>query len=124
MSLLGNIIWFLVGGLIMAASWFIAGVLVCITIVGIPFGLQCFKIASLVLWPFGKNVQLGNFGFGGLLGNVIWVIFLGWELALMHLALAILYFITIIGIPFSLQHFKFAKLSLLPFGAIISDKKR
>jgi uncharacterized membrane protein YccF (DUF307 family) len=124
MSLLGNIIWFLVGGLIMAASWFIAGVLVCITIVGIPFGIQCFKIAGLVMWPFGKNVQLGNFGFGGLLGNVIWVIFLGWELALMHLALAILYFITIIGIPFGLQHFKFAKLSLLPFGATISDKRR
>ncbi len=119
MRLIGNIIWFVFGGLLGAAGWFIAGLLVCMTVIGIPFGVQCFKIAGLVLWPFGKEVRLGNFGFGGLLGNVLWVLLLGWELALMHLGFAVLYSITIIGIPFGLQHFKFAQLSLLPFGARI-----
>ena len=116
-SFLGNVIWFIFGGLLGFLAWGLAGLLCCITIIGIPFGLQCFRIAKLVLWPFGKEVEIGNFGAGGLLGNIIWLIFLGWELAVSHLALGLLFCITIIGIPFGLQHLKFAKLSLMPFGA-------
>ncbi len=119
MRLIGNIIWFIFGGVIGFILWSLAGILVCITIVGIPFGVQCFKIASFVLWPFGKKVIIGNFGVGGLLGNILWLLIFGWEFALGHLIAAIIFSITIIGIPFGKQHYKFAKLSLIPFGATI-----
>jgi uncharacterized membrane protein YccF (DUF307 family) len=102
--------------------WFLAGAILCVTIVGIPFGFQCFKISGLVLWPFGKDIQLGNFGVGGLLFNIIWLIFFGWEFAIAHLITGLLFCITIIGIPFGLQHFKLAKLGLIPFGAEIRPK--
>lgn len=117
MSLLGNLIWLLCGGLLAAIGWFFAGLLLCITVVGIPFGLQCFKIAGLSLTPFGREVEIGSFGAGGLLGNVIWIIFLGWELFLYHVVMALLLGITIIGLPFAVQHVKLAKLALIPFGA-------
>lgn len=120
MSCLGNIIWLVFGGIILAIFWFIAGLLLCITIIGIPFGLQCFKIAGLVLWPFGRDVQLGSFGVGGLILNILWLIFFGLGLALSHLITGIILCITILGIPFGLQHFKLAKLSLMPFGAKFS----
>ncbi len=117
MSLLGNIIWLLLGGLIGAIGWTLAGLLLCITIIGIPFGLQCFKIAGLTLFPFGKDVELGNFGVGGLLGNILWIVFFGWELFLLHAIAGIFLCITIVGIPFGLQHFKLAQLAFLPFGS-------
>ncbi len=120
MSLLGNIIWIIFGGLLSAIGWLIAGFLCCITIIGIPFGLQCFKIAALVLAPFGKEIELGEFGFGGAIGNIIWIIFLGWELAVSHAIAGLIFSITIIGIPFGKQHFKLAGLALLPFGARIN----
>jgi uncharacterized membrane protein YccF (DUF307 family) len=110
--LLGNIIWIVFGGLISAILWFIAGILCCITFVGIPFGIQCFKIASFVLSPFGR----------GFVGNIIWIILLGWELCIAHLTVGLIFCITIIGIPFGKQHFKLAKLSLVPFGARIYTK--
>ncbi|MGE4274262.1 MAG: YccF domain-containing protein [Desulfitobacterium sp.] len=119
MNLLGNIIWLVFGGIIAAIAWFLAGLILCITIIGIPFGLQCFKIAQFVLLPFGKEIELGHFGVGGLLLNIFWLIFLGWELAIGHLMIGALFCLTIIGIPFGLQHFKFAMLGLLPFGAKI-----
>lgn len=119
MNFLGNLIWLICGGLISALLWTLAALLLCVTIVGIPFGFQCFKIAQLVLWPFGKQIELGNFGVGGLLLNILWVIFLGWELAVAHICIGILLCVTIIGIPFGLQHFKFAKLGFVPFGAQI-----
>lgn len=119
MSLLGNIIWLILGGLIAAIGWAIAGVLLCITVIGIPFGLQCFKIAGLTLAPFGKNISMGNFGAGSFIGNIIWIIVLGWELCLMHLVMALLLGITIIGLPFAKQHLKLAQLALLPFGSRI-----
>ena len=119
MNALGNIIWIILGGLVGAIAWSIAGLLLCVTVIGIPFGLQCFKIAGLVLVPFGKDVQLGNFGVLGLFGNIIWVLVCGIELCLFHLIVGLLFCITIIGIPFGLQHFKFAKLGLCPFGAVI-----
>jgi len=122
MNFIGNLIWLLFGGIIGAILWFVAGVVLCVTIVGIPFGLQCFKISLLVLWPFGKEVILGGFGVGGLLLNILWLIFLGWELAVHHLIIGLIFCITIVGIPFGLQHFKFAQLALIPFGAKIVDK--
>lgn len=117
MGCLGNFLWIICGGLFTSIGWSIAGFLCCLTVVGIPFGLQCFKIAGLVLAPFGKDVDIGNFGAGGFLGNVIWTIFLGWELALAHVISGGFLCITIIGIPFGVQHFKLAKLALIPFGA-------
>jgi len=118
-KLIGNIIWLVFGGIIAAIAWFLAGLILCVTIIGIPFGMQCFKIAGFVLWPFGKEIKLGNFGIGGLIFNILWIIFLGWELAVTHLIIGAILCLTIVGIPFGIQHFKFAKLGILPFGAKI-----
>lgn len=122
MSLLGNILWIIFGGLFLAIGWLLAGLLLCVTIVGIPFGMQCFKIARLVLAPFGTDIILGNFGAMGFLGNIIWIILLGWELCVSHLVSGIVLCVTIIGIPFGLQHFKLAGLALVPFGAKFVDR--
>ena len=119
MNFIANIIWLIFGGILGAILWLIAGLVLCLTIIGIPFGLQCFKIAQFVLWPFSREIELGNFGVGGLLLNILWLIFLGWELAVTHLVIGIIFCLTIIGIPFGLQHFKFAQLALIPFGAKI-----
>lgn len=117
MSFVGNLIWIILGGLIGALGWMIAGLLLCITVIGIPFGVQCFKIAGLTLMPFGRDVKIGSFGFGGLIGNILWLVFLGWELCLLHLFFGLFLCITIVGIPFGMQHFKLAQLALLPFGS-------
>ena len=121
MKFIGNIIWLLIGGIIASIAWFLTG-LFCITIIGIPFGLQCFKIAGFVLWPFGRN-QFRSFGAGGLIFNIIWLIVFGWEFAVGHLIIGLIFCITIIGIPFGLQHFKLAQLGLIPFGAQIQQKQ-
>ncbi len=120
MSIVGNVFWIILGGLLGALLWAIAGIICCITIVGIPFGMQCFKIASLTLAPFGRSIQVGYFGAGGLIGNILWILFLGWELCLAHLSLALICAVTVVGIPFAVQHLKLAQLSLIPFGARIS----
>lgn len=117
MSFIGNLIWLLLGGFIGALAWFLVGLILCVTVIGIPFGLQCFKIAGLTLSPFGRDVSVGSFGAGGFIGNLLWIIFLGWELCLLHLSIGILLCITVVGIPFGLQHFKLARLALLPFGS-------
>lgn len=119
MNLLGNIVWLVFGGILAAIAWLLAGLILCITIIGIPFGLQCFKIAQFVLLPFGKEIELGNFGVGGLLLNILWILFLGWELAVGHLVIGLLLCLTVLGIPFGIQHFKFAQLAFMPFGAKI-----
>ena len=119
MRLIGNIIWFVFGGLVLWALWLIAGLLCCVTIIGIPLGIQCFKFASLMLWPFGRDIDFSQAGFGSFLLNLLWIFFLGWELALTAAMIGVVYCLTIIGIPFGLQSFKFAKLALLPFGARI-----
>jgi len=118
-SFIGNIIWLVFGGILGAIVWLIAGLLLCITIIGIPFGVQCFKIAGFVLWPFGRDVEIGNFGAAGLILNVLWIIILGWELAIFHLVFGAILCVTIIGIPFGMQHFKLSMLGLVPFGARI-----
>ncbi len=118
MSFLGNILWFLFGGFLSGLSWILAGALWCISIIGIPYGLQCFKFASLAFAPFGKNVQYGG-GTMSFLANVIWTIFFGIPMALENFVIGCLWCITIIGIPFGKQFFKIAKLSLAPFGSKI-----
>lgn len=117
MSCLGNIIWIILGGLVSAVSYLLLGVVWCITLIGIPFGLQAFKFAGLVLAPFGKNVS-SDFGKHPI-ANVIWLIFGGFAVALSHFIVGIVFCVTIIGIPFGLQSFKLGKLACCPFGATI-----
>ncbi|MCL1874088.1 MAG: YccF domain-containing protein [Clostridiales bacterium] len=122
MRFLGNLLWLILGGIVAALIWAVIGLLLCVTIIGIPFGLQCLKIAGFVMWPFGRDVTLGKFGLMGALGNIIWILICGIELCLTHLVFGLLLCITIVGIPFGLQHFKLAKLALIPFGAQIHSK--
>ena len=115
-SFAGNLLWLLCGGLISALAWSIAGLIWCATVVGIPIGAQCFKFAQLSLSPFGKDVSYEG-GAVSFLVNVIWFFVSGVELALIHFILGVILCVTIVGIPFGMQFFKFAKLSLAPFGA-------
>ena len=117
MKTLGNVIWFLLTGLSAAIAYVVLGLIWCITIIGIPFGKQCFKIAGLIIWPFGKTVN-GDFGKHVIL-NVIWIIFGGLELCIGFAFAGVIWCITILGIPFGKQCFKLSKLSLMPFGATI-----
>ena len=118
MRFLGNILWFLFGGLLGGLSWIFAGCIWCISFVGIPVGMQCFKFATLAFWPFGKDVVYGNGVFSFLI-NLILIVFFGWEMALGNLIVGLLWCITIVGIPFGRQFFKLARLSLMPFGASV-----
>lgn len=116
MSCLGNLLWFVFCGFWQGLSWAFIGILWCITIVGIPIGMQCFKFAGLAFFPFGKEVEYSS-STGSVIINVFWMIFGGIPLALVSLLDGILLCITIIGIPFGMQCFKMAKLALMPFGA-------
>lgn len=116
-SILANIIWIIFGGIITSLGWLLIGVLLCITIIGIPFGKQCFKFAALTLAPFGKEVSI-NFSKHPIM-NIIWLILFGWEMCIGYLASGIVLCITIIGIPFGVQIFKMSVLALLPFGATV-----
>ncbi len=125
MNTLLNILWFVFLGFVTALGWFIAGLLMFISIIGIPWGRACFTIGKFVLWPFGREavdrrITRGEKDIGtgvlGTVGNVIWFLFGGIWLALGHLTTALLLFITIIGIPFGVQHLKIAGLALFPIG--------
>jgi uncharacterized membrane protein YccF (DUF307 family) len=106
------------GGLVSWLTWTVAGLIWCLTIVGIPFGLQCFKIASFGLAPFGKHLENQGDSMSFLI-NIIWFCLFGWELALAHLASAFILTITIIGIPFAIQQLKMVGICLAPFGKVI-----
>lgn len=116
MRLVGNIIWILLGGIWIALWWLLVGVVFCITVIGIPLGRQCFKMASLTLAPFGKEIVYGG-GAPSIIANVFWVLLAGIPTALGYLVAGVINCITVIGIPFGIQSFKMAKLSFLPFGA-------
>lgn len=118
MGCFGNLIWFICGGAISGLSWLLVGALWCITIVGIPVGKQCFKFAKLAFFPFGKEVTYGG-GYGSLILNIVWLLLSGIPLAIESATMGVFLCITIIGIPFGLQHFKMAKLALMPFGASV-----
>jgi len=124
MKFLGNILWLIFGGLEAALGYFAASLILALTIVGIPFAVQTFKIGVMVLWPFGSEIipDKASSGLISSIMNIIWVIIGGFWLFLMHIALGILFYITIIGIPFGNQHFKLAKISLVPFGKRIVAK--
>jgi len=122
MKFIGNIIWLLFGGFLIAIEYLVASLLMMLTIIGIPFGVQTLKLAILALWPFGQHVtDSGNSG--GCLSvimNVIWILIGGIWISISHLVFGLLFCITIIGIPFGMQHFKMAALALTPFGKNIS----
>lgn len=118
MSLFGNLIWLIFGGLLAGLGYIIGGVLLCLTIVGIPFGLQSIKLGMATFTPFGKEVVEGEHANSPLrvLFNLIWLVLFGWEIALNHLLWAVVLAITIIGLPFAKQHIKLIPMALLPFG--------
>lgn len=118
MSTIGNIIWVVFGGLVIAIEYVLASFALIITIIGIPFGLQSLKLAELALLPFGKKVVRDETSSGcvSLLMNIIWFFVGGIPIALTHLLFGVLFYITIIGIPFGTQHFKLMRLAFTPFG--------
>jgi uncharacterized membrane protein YccF (DUF307 family) len=118
MNFFGNLIWLIFGGIIIAIEYLIGSIILMVTIVGIPFGLQTLKMASLALWPFGRDtrVQARASGCLYIFMNVLWLFTGGLCIALTHLIFGVLLCITIIGIPFGLQHFKLTAIALSPFG--------
>jgi uncharacterized membrane protein YccF (DUF307 family) len=125
MSLFGNLIWLLFGGIIIAIEYVIASILLMITIIGIPFGLQTLKLGMLALWPFGQTAISRPAASGCLstLMNIIWIFVGGIWISLTHLLFGVLLSITIIGLPFGRQHFKLAGLALTPFGKEIVSSR-
>ena len=123
MNLLGNILFFVFGGFVIFLGYVLGGIVLCLTIIGIPFGFQCFKLAGGVLAPFGREVRETEppGGAVALILNIIWIILPGLELAIMHLLLAAFFALTIVGIPLAMQHIKLLPLALLPFGRIVRD---
>lgn len=124
MNAIGNLLWIILGGFIIFLMYLFGSLVLMITIVGIPFGLQTLKLAILSLMPFGKDVRQGERAGGCLylIMNVIWLLFAGIEIAIMHAVLALFFAITIIGIPFAAQHIKLAYMALVPFGNDIIEK--
>jgi len=118
MRLLGNIIWLIFGGLIIAIEYFIGSIILMITIIGIPFGLQTLKMAALAIWPFGRDTRVHSRASGCLyiLMNILWLLTGGLWIAVTHTVFGLILCITIIGIPFGLQHFKLTAIALSPFG--------
>ena len=123
MNLLGNLLFFIFGGFIIFFGYLLGGIVLCLTIIGIPFGIQCFKLAGGVLAPFGREVREKEPPSGALalILNIIWIILPGLELAIMHLCLAAFFALTIVGIPLASQHIKLLPLALLPFGREVRD---
>ena len=120
MRTIGNFLWFIFGGFLSGLSWWISGLICCITIIGIPWGRQCFKFASMSFFPFKKDVEFGG-GAVSLLANLVWIVFFGFWMAVENFVFGLIWCITIVGIPFGKQFFKIAQLSLMPFGAEIVD---
>ena len=121
MRLILNLLWFIFGGWIAGTAWVLAGVLLAITIVGLPWTPAAFRIAGFAYWPFGKVVVDRDAGPTSLLLNIVWFLFAGWWLALHHLVLAIGLAVTLIGIPFAWQHLKLAVISLTPVGKAVIE---
>ena len=123
MSFLGNLLFFIFGGFLIFLGYLLGGIVLCLTIIGIPFGIQCFKLAGGVLAPFGREVRETEPPGGALalIMNIIWIILPGLELAIMHLCLAAFFAVTIVGIPLAMQHIKLLPLALLPFGRVVRD---
>ena len=123
MKTFGNIVWLILGGLLIALIYYLVGLVMCITIIGIPFGIQLFKLGTYALSPFGRELvyKPQEPGCLSIVMNLIWILLGWWEIALIHLACGLILCITIVGIPLGLQHFKMALNSILPFGKEIRD---
>ena len=121
MKFIGNILWLILGGLLVAAYYFLFGLLLCVTVVGIPFGIQLMKMAGFALWPFGREVHsdVNDGGCLSIIMNVLWILFGGIEIAMIHISFGIVCCLTIVGIPFGLQHFKMALLAFVHFGKTV-----
>lgn len=132
MTTIGNVLWFILGGVIMGLGWWLAGVIMFITVIGIPWGRACFVIGKLAFWPFGRDVvdrrsvtgrdDVGT-GMLGVIGNVIWFLLAGIWLAIAHVVAAFACFITLIGIPFGIQHLKLAVIALAPIGKSVVERR-
>jgi len=124
MSTIGNLLWIVLGGFLIFLFYLLGSIILMITIVGIPFGIQTLKMANLALFPFGREAVQSKRAGGclHLIMNIIWILVAGIEIAVLHLVLAMIFAITIIGIPFAIQHLKLAYLGLVPFGMDIIDK--
>jgi uncharacterized membrane protein YccF (DUF307 family) len=118
MNFLGNLLWLVLGGLLVALLYFAAGLLLCITIVGIPFGIQLFKLGSYALWPFGHELvdRPNEPGCLSIVMNLLWILLGWWEVAIVHLVCGLVFCITFVGIPWGIQHFRMALNSIFPFG--------
>ena len=132
-SALFNVLWVVLGGFVMAVGWWLAGLLCAITIIGLPWARSCFVVGRFSLWPFGQKAVnrrdlsgRGDLGTGalGLIGNVLWFLVAGWWLAIGHLSSALACFITIVGIPFGIQHMKLALIALAPVGMTVVPATR
>jgi uncharacterized membrane protein YccF (DUF307 family) len=123
MRTLGNVLWFVFAGVWLALGYAVCGLLLCVTIIGIPFGVQAFKLASFSLWPFGRTAvpAAGSGDIVEILANLMWLVLFGWELFLAHLGAGLLLCLTIVGIPFGVQAFKLSVVSLWPFGRNIVE---
>ncbi len=126
MSLLGNLVFFVFGGFLIFLGYVLGGILLCLTIIGIPFGLMCFRLAWCVIAPFGREVRETEPPGGAisLIMNILWIILPGLELAIMHLLLAAIFALTIIGFPIAVQHMKLVQVALLPFGHVMRRVER
>ena len=118
MNAIGNIIWIVLGGAVIALIYYLVGLILCLTIIGIPFGVQLFKLGTYALWPFGRELVSGpkEPGCVSVVMNLIWILFGWWEIAIIHAVCGLIFCITIVGIPFGVQHFKMAIGSIFPFG--------
>ena len=123
MSTIGNLVFFVFGGFLIFLGYILGGIILCITIIGIPFGFMCFRLAGSVIAPFGREVRETEPPGGpiSLIMNIIWIILPGLELAIMHLLLALLFLISIIGYPLAVQHMKLVPIALMPFGHVMRD---
>ena len=122
MTLLCNILWIACFGWLPALSFVLAGILCCITVIGVPFGKMCFNFARLCLFPFGKEIVYDKHRSVSKLGNALWIVFCGIELAIEFVAIGLAFCCTIVGIPFGIQYFKLARLAFAPFGARVVEK--
>lgn len=120
MSTLGNVLWFLLGGFLVSLMYFVAGLLMCLTVIGIPFGVQLMRLGLLALAPFGRDVDFkGDAGCLSIGFSVLWILFGWWEIALVHLAFACILALTIVGFPFAKAHWRLMKMSFMPFGLTV-----
>lgn len=126
MRTIGNVLWFVFAGVWLAISYAVAGLVMCVTIIGIPFGIQAFKLAGFVVWPFGRTVVASTqrVGFVQTVFNVVWLVLFGWAIFVVHIVSALALAVTIIGIPFAIQGLKLSVLALWPFGRTVVDNQQ